>query len=88
MKTIIFVRGTNATQQVRVCEEYARTNELEIVGVAYSEKELNVFVLSGGVECVIVSDAHRISRRRNEYIETEKMFNKFGVKLIAAGSTL
>ena len=88
MKTLIFVRGANATKQITVCEEYAKTNNLEIVAVAHSEKELNIFVLSGGVECVIVSDAHRISRRRNEYIETEKMFNKFGVKLIAAGGTI
>ena len=88
MKTLIFTRGTNATNQITVCEEYAKANDLEIVGVAKSEKELNVFVLSGGVECVIVSEAHRISRRRSEYIETEKMFNRFGVKLIAAGGTV
>ena len=88
MKTIIFVRGTNAAKQIRDCEEYATANGLEIVGIAKSEQELNKFVLGGYAECVIVSEAHRISRSRMEYIQSEKMFNKFGVKLIAAGGTL
>ena len=88
MKTLIFTRGRNAGAQVRVCEEYAKKNGLEIVAVADNEKELTVLVLSGGIECVIVSEAHRISRSRIEYIQSEKMFNKFGVKLIAAGGTL
>jgi DNA invertase Pin-like site-specific DNA recombinase len=84
MKTLVFVRGTNAKQQITACEEYAKANGLEIVGTAKTERELNKFVLGGGVECVIVSNATRISRSRIEYRETEKMFNRFGVKLIAA----
>ena len=86
MKTLIFTRGTGAPQQKAICKEYAKANGLEIIGAADNEKELTVRVLSGDVECVIVSQESRISRRRNEYIETEKMFNKFGVKLIAAES--
>lgn len=88
MKTIIFVRGNNGAKQIRECEEYAKANDLEIVGVAKDEKELTVAVLGGGVECVLASEAHRISRSRMEYTQTERMFNKFGVKLIAAGGTL
>lgn len=88
MKTLIFVRGRNAREQIRVCEEYASKHDLEIVGVAKDEKELTVSVLGGGVECVIASEAHRIARSRMEYTQSEKMFNKFGVKLIAAGGTL
>ena len=88
MKTIIFTRGGNTNKQIQVCEEYARANDLEIVGIAKSEQELNKFVLGGYAECVIVSDATRISRRRDEYIESEKMFNRFGVKLLAAGGAL
>lgn len=86
MKTLIFTRGKGAAQQREICEEYAKANGLEIIGAADTEKDLTVRVLSGDVQCVIVSHASRISRRRNEYIETEKMFNKFGVKLIAAES--
>lgn len=85
MKTLIFVRGKSAKSQITTCEEYATANDLEIVGAVDNEKELTVKVLGGGIECVIVSEAHRISRRRNEYMQTEKMFNRFGVKLIAAG---
>ena len=85
LKTIIFVRGTNEKQQISKCEEYAKANDLEIVGTVNNEKELTVFVLGGNAECVLVAHASRISRRMNEYIETEKMFNRFGVKLIAAG---
>lgn len=88
MKTVIFTRGQSAAQQIRVCEEYAKANGLEIVYTAKNEQDLTRFVLSGNVECVIVSEASRISRRRNEYIESERMFNKFGVKLIAAGGTI
>lgn len=88
MKTIIFTRGGNTTKQIQACEEYAKANGLEIVGIAKSEQELNKLVLSGCAECVLVSEAHRISRSRKEYIESEKMFNRFGVKLIAAGGTL
>lgn len=84
MKTIIFVRGTDETAQKKKCEEYARANDLEIVGAVNNEKELTVFVLGGNAECVLVSHASRISRRRNEYIETERMFNRFGVKLLTA----
>ena len=88
MKTLIFTRGNGAAQQRGICEEYAKANGLEIIGHTNNEKDLTIQVLSGGVQCVIVSEAHRITRRRNEYIETEKMFNRFGVKLIAAGGTL
>lgn len=84
MKTIIFTRGTRTTQQITKCEEYAKANDLEIVGIAKSEQELNKLVLGGVAECVLVSDVTRISRRRIEYIESEKMFNRFGVKLLAA----
>ena len=85
MKTIIFTRGGNSTKQIQVCEEYAKANGLEIVGIAKTEQELNKLVLGGYTESVIVSEAHR---SRKEYIESEKMFNRFGVKLIAAGGTL
>ena len=88
MKSIIFTRGGNSTKQIQVCEEYAKANGLEIVGIAKTEQELNKLVLGGYTESVIVSEAHRISRSRKEYIESEKMFNRFGVKLIAAGGTL
>lgn len=88
MKTLIFVRGTNTATQILKCEEYAKANGLEVVGTVDNEKDLTVFVLGGNAECVLVAEAHRISRRRNEYIETEKMFNKFGVELIAAGGKL
>ena len=88
MKTIIFVRGTNATRQIRVCEEYARANDLEIVGAVNNEQELAAFVFSGNIDCVIVSDATRVSRRQIEYIKTEKMLNEFGVKLLVAEGAL
>ena len=88
MKTLIFTRGNREAQQRGICEEYAKTNGLEVIGSVNNEKDLTVQVLGGGVQCVIVSEASRISRRRIEYIETEKMFNKFGVKLIAVGGTL
>ena len=88
MKTVIFTRGQSAAQQIRVCEEYAKANGLEIVYTAKNEQDLTRFVLSGNVECVIVSEVSRISRRRDEYIESERMFNKFGVTLIAAGGTI
>ena len=88
MKTLIFTRGANKTKQIQECEEYATVKNLEIVGAVDNEKELTVLVLGGGIECVIVSHASRISRRRDEYIETERMFNRFGVKLIAAGGMI
>ena len=84
MNTIIFTRGSGKAQQRAKCEEYARENGLDIIGTADDEKTLTVEVLGGGVECVLVSHASRISRRRIEYIETERMFNRFGVKLLAA----
>lgn len=88
MKTLIFTRGKNERNQIEICEEYAKTNDLDIIGIASTEKELTVSVLGGGVECVIVSHASRISRRMNEYNETERMLNKFGVKLVAVGGTV
>lgn len=84
MNTIIFTRGNNKAQQRAICEKYAKENGLDILCTANDEKTLTVEVLGGGIECVIVSHASRISRRHNEYIETEKMFNRFGVKLVAA----
>lgn len=88
MKTVIYVRGTNATRQIKICEEYAAANNLEIVGAVNNEIELTAFVMGGIVECVLVSDVTRVSRRRKEYITAEKMFNEFGVKLLAAGGVL
>ena len=84
MKTVIFLRGAKTAQQKKVCEEYAKANDLEIVAIIDDEKELTAFVLGGNVENVLVSHASRISRNRIEYIESEKMFNRFGVELIAA----
>ena len=84
MKTIIFVRGTNATRQIKICEEYAAANNLEIIGAINNEVELTAYVMGGRTECILVSDVTRVTRRRNEYITAEKMFNGFGVKLIAA----
>lgn len=88
MKAVIFTRGRSANKQIEICEEYAMLNGIEVIYIARSEQELTRFVLSGNVDCVIVSHASRISRRMNEYIETEKMFNKFGVTLLAAGVTI
>ena len=89
MKTLIFTRGANAIKQIQECKEYASSNGLEIVVVVDNEKDLTVSVLGGGIECVIVSHASRISRSRKEFLETERMLNRFGVKLIAAeGETL
>lgn len=83
MKTIIFTRGNNVRQQVTKCEEYATQNGLEVVGRAKTERDLTVMVLGGNAECVLVSSADRISRRRDEYNESKKMFKKFGVELVA-----
>lgn len=84
MKTIIYVRGTTTTKQIEICEEYAAANNLDIIGVAKNESELTAYVMGGRTECILVSDATRVTRRRNEYITAEKMFNGFGVKLLAA----
>ena len=88
MKTIIFVRGTNATRQITICEEYAQANGLEIVGAVNNEKELAAFVLSGNIDNVIVSDVTRVTRRQKEYETTKYMLRGFGVNLIAAGGTI
>lgn len=88
MNAIIFIRGNDKAQQRGICEEYAKEKGLNIIAITDDEKEFTVKILNGGIECVIVSEASRISRRRIEYIETEKMLNKFGVKLIAVGGTL
>lgn len=88
MKTLIYVRGTNAERQITICEDYAKANGLEIVGAVNNEKELSAFVFGGNIENIIVSEAHRISRSQKEYIVTERMFNNFGVKLTAVGGTL
>lgn len=84
MKTIIFVRGTNATRQIKICEKYAAANDLDVIGAVNNEIELTAFVMGDRVECVLVSDVTRVTRRRSEYITAERMFNEFGVKLIAA----
>ena len=88
MKTIIYVRGKNTTRQIEKCEEYAMENNLDIIGTVNTENELSAFVFSGNINGVLVSDATRIARRRNEYITAEKMFNEFGVKLFAVESGL
>ena len=88
MKTIIYVRGTNATRQIKICEEYAAANNLDIIGAVNNESELTAIVMGGRADCILVSDVTRVSRRRNEYIAAEKMFNEFGVKLLAAEGAL
>ena len=88
MRTIIYARGTNATRQIKICEEYAAANNLDIVGAINNERELTAFILGGLADCVLVSDVTRVSRRRKEYLTAEKMFNEFGVKLLAAGGGL
>lgn len=88
MKTLIFVRGTNATRQITICEDYAKANGLEIVGAVNNDEELAAFVLSGKIDNVLVSDVTRVTRKRKEYETTEYMLRGFGVNLIAAGGTL
>lgn len=83
MNAIIFTRGNSKAQQREICEKYAKENGHYIICTTDDEKTLTVEILGGGIECVIVSDASRITRRRSEYIEAEKMLNNFGVKLIA-----
>ena len=84
MKTIIYVRGTNATRQIKICEEYAAANNLDIIGAVNEESKLAVLVLGGNIDCVLVSDATRVTRKRKEYETTVHMLRGFGVKLVAA----
>lgn len=85
MKTLIYTRGKAEQKQIEICEEYAQENGLEIVNIVDNDKDVTAFALSGQIDCVIVSHASRITRRRSEYMTAEKMLNDFGVKLIAVG---
>lgn len=79
LNTIIYVRGGNIDNQLNECIDYALEKGYNIVGIAEQENHLDHYILSNNVDYLLVSDLSRISRRQNEYLQVEKMLQKFGI---------
>lgn len=79
MNTIIYVRGGNIDNQLKECRDYAEKQGYNILGMAESETQLEQCILNNNIDYLLVSDLSRISRKRTEYLKTEKTLEMFGV---------
>lgn len=79
MNTIIYVRGGNIDNQIKECREYAIKQGYTIVGTTENETQLEQYILNNNIDYLLVSDVSRISRKRIEYLQIERMLEMFGV---------
>ena len=84
MKAIIYTRGGNENRQIKECEKYAKANGITVIEAVSTENGLSAYVFNMQTDAIIVSDAPRIARKKNDYMFTEDMLQKFGIKLLVA----
>lgn len=84
MKAIIYTRGGNESRQIEECEKYAKANGITVIEAVSTENGLSAYVFNMQTDAIIVSDAPRIARKKNDYMFTEDMLQKFGIKLLVA----
>lgn len=84
MKTIIYTRGHNREQQVEACERYAGERGLDIMAITENPAELENAILTGEYSIVLVSHISRLTRRHDEYITMQRIFEALGVEIAVA----
>lgn len=84
MKAIIYTRGGNESRQIEECEKYAKANGITVVEAVSTENGLSAYVFNMKIDAIIVCDAPRIARKKSDYMFTEDMLQKFGIKLLVA----
>lgn len=84
MKAIIYTRGGNESKQIEACEEYAKANGITVLEAVSTENGLSAYVFNMKTDAIIVSDAPRIARKKDDYMFTKDTLQKFGIKLLVA----
>lgn len=84
MKAIIYTRGGNESKQIEACEEYAKANGITVLEAVSTESGLSAYVFNMKADAIIVSDAPRIARKKDDYIFTKDTLQKFGIQLLVA----
>ena len=84
MKAIIYTRGGNEQRQIEICEEYAKVNGITVIEAVSTESGLSAYVFNMKADAIIVCDAPRIARKKSDFMFTEDMLQKFGIKLLIA----
>lgn len=84
MTAIIYTRGGNEGKQIEECEKYAKKNGITVIETVSTESGLSAYVFNMKVDAIIVCDAARIARKKDDYIFTKDTLQKFGIKLLIA----
>ena len=77
---MIYVRGANPAQQIKVCEEYAEAKGYEVIGAVYDFEE-ELYKEIGNIDILLVSSLDRLSRSTDEFFSIEAALAEDGIRV-------